>query len=160
MRRALAALVLLAACRKPVPACFKVQSIQGIDKLRSGEDQLIIFEAFVMADPPDEPQALLAAVAHQCGSLPEPQAAVSNVHWMVFKETWDTPRTLVPGFGKHDTLDHHQDDEILELQTDRGSGCNGSTSWVFLRNGAIVADSWTRLPLPADAGPPPSWCAK
>ncbi len=40
------------------------------------------------------------------------------MQWWVFRETRDTPRTIVAGHGKHDFPDYYGDDMIMEVRAD------------------------------------------
>ncbi|HYV68238.1 MAG TPA: hypothetical protein VE964_18510 [Myxococcales bacterium] len=146
-------------CRASAPACFKVDSGRAMVPLRTGGEETRIFEAFVMAHPPRAFEDLRAAVEQSCGRLPAATPAYS-VQWWVFEETSRTPRTLVPGAGKHDGLDAHQDDLILDVNLRVGSGCVDAIDYVQFRGGDPVARHRVELPRAADAGPPPAWCGR
>ena len=83
-----------------------------------------------------------------------------SVQWWVFKETRDTPRTLVVGTGKRDSLDRHQDDLILDLVAER-TECGDFVDTYLFDKGLLAARTTDRITVPGrDAGPPPSWCGK
>jgi hypothetical protein len=161
VRAALAATLALAAgCRRAETACFKVQSIQGTEASRSGEAVPHFFAAFVLANPPKDAQALRRAVETHCGKQPAPDAPAYRVQWWVFKETRDTPRTLVVGTGKHDSLDRHQDDLIFDLVAER-TECGDFVDGYVFDKGELLARTSDRLKVPGrDAGPPPAWCGR
>ena len=155
----IATIVSTGACRRET-ACFKIQSIRGTAASRSGEAVPRIFEAFVLANPPEDAQGLRRAVDAYCGKQPAPDAPAWSAQWWVFKETRDTPRTLVVGTGKHDSLDRHQDDLILDLVAER-TECGDFVDTYLFDKGLLVARTSDRITVPGrDAGPPPPWCGK
>ena len=157
----IAALALISGCRGAETACFKVQSVRGTVKAPSGGETPRLFEAFVLANPPQDPETLRRSVEKQCGKQPAPDTPAYSVQWWIFRETRSTPRTLRVGTGKHDSLDAHQDDLILDLVIERGE-CGAFASDFLFKDGKMV--SRETVPIEgagaSDAGPLPAWCTR
>jgi hypothetical protein len=142
----LAVLALLAACQRE-PACFRAPSAserRWIEASPKAARELLTFEAFVFANAPKGREEMLAAVQKLCGELRAPDPGVASTQWFIFRETSDTPRTVVFGGTKHNSLDIHQDDLILDLIVD-WNGCRGRASYSHYPDGYGSSD-WRRFP--------------
>lgn len=155
--RVLVVVAVLFACRPAEPACFLIESHGGIATSPSGVTQVRLFEAFVLANPPRERDALVRAVERRCPAKPLPEASAYSVQWWVFAETRNTPRTLSGGPEKQRSLDRHQDDLIFERVAQRGE-CGDFVSETLYRDGAVASHTTVPSPRP-DGGPLPSWCS-
>ena len=152
--------MLVAACKPRAPECFKLPSASRTyhAKIAGDVDELQVSEAFVITNPPKGGEQLLQAVVKLCdGGLRPPNAGASDLRWSVLRETRDTPRTLVIGHGKHDSLDVFRDALILELGA-RWRACEAKGDYSYYPDGYEDTDL-TKYP-PGQRFDPPPLCAK
>jgi hypothetical protein len=121
-------------CQNKDSHFYKVTMLPGFqDSL--GSNYHLITEAYIIANPPKDTNALKKMVDDHFKYLPLPNTQYYDLERRFYKETKDTPRNYAETSSKYDSLDHHFKDEILIVN--KVKDAKGEyISYNFFSNGA------------------------
>jgi hypothetical protein len=126
-------LLIFVGCRDKESFFYKVTLLPG-QHLTNDSENTDINEVYIISNAPDNTKDLKQLVDNYFKNIPLPGTPNYDIHRRFFKETKNTPRSYRETSFKYDSIDHHLDDEILNV--DRIKDENGEfLFYYFYKNG-------------------------